>query len=290
MRFTKMHGTGNDYVYVDCVREPQLSQQLGPDPSALAVAISRPHVGIGADGLVLIASSDVADFSMRIFNADGSEAEMCGNASRCIGKYVYERGLTQKEELTLETKAGVRTVWLSVRGGSVNSVRVDMGEPRLHPNEIGVSLPGERVVQAPIEAAGRSWRMTCVSMGNPHAVVFVDHDPSTLDLETVGPAFERHPLFPQRINTEFVQVVGRDALRMRVWERGSGETQACGTGACAALVASSLSSLTDRRATVHLLGGDLDIEWNPYTDRVFLTGPAAFVFDGEWLGGTYGKS
>ena len=207
---------------------------------------------------------------------------MCGNASRCIGKYVYERGLTQKEEFTLETKAGVRTVWLSVRNGLVTSVRVDMGEPRLHPGEIGVSLPGERVVQAPIEAAGRSWRMTCVSMGNPHAVVFVDQDPATLDLETVGPAFERHPLFPQRVNAEFVQVMGRDALRMRVWERGAGETQACGTGACAVLVAASLSFLTDRRATVHLQGGDLDIEWNPYTDRVFLTGPAAFVFEGEW--------
>lgn len=282
MRFVKMHGTGNDYVYVDCVGAPRETQGIADDPSALAVAISRPHFGIGSDGLVLIEPSSVADFGMRIFNADGSEAEMCGNASRCIGKYVYERGLTQKQELTLETKGGVRTVWLSVHGDTVTSVRVDMGAPKLRPEEIGVSLPGERVVQAPIEAAGRAWRMTCVSMGNPHAVVFVDHDPATLDLETVGPAFERHPLFPQRANTEFVQVVGRDALRMRVWERGSGETQACGTGACAALVASSLSSLTDRRATVHLLGGDLDIEWNPYTDRVFLTGPASFVFEGEW--------
>jgi diaminopimelate epimerase len=282
MRFTKMHGIGNDYVYVDCVREPRAIAGIADDLPALAVAISRPHFGIGSDGLVLIGPSEVADFAMRIFNADGSEAEMCGNASRCIGKYVYERGLTQKQELTLETKAGVRTGWLSVRGDAVTSVRVDMGEPRLRPEEIGVLLPGERAVQAPIEAVGRSWRMTCVSMGNPHAVVFVDHDPATLDLETIGPAFERHPVFPQRTNTEFVQVAGRDALRMRVWERGSGETQACGTGACAALVASSLSSLTDRRATVHLLGGDLDIEWNPYTDRVFLTGPAAFVFDGEW--------
>ena len=285
MRFTKMHGIGNDYVYVDCLRASSEAQALFEDPSALAVAISRPHFGVGADGLVLIESSTAADFAMRIFNADGSEAEMCGNASRCIGKYVYERGLTQKQEFTLETKAGVRTVWLSVRDDVVTSVRVDMGEPGLRPEEIGVSLPGERAVQVPIEAAGRSWRMTCVSMGNPHAVVFVDHDPAALDLEIVGPAFERHALFPQRTNTEFVQVLGRDALRMRVWERGTGETQACGTGACAALVASSLSSLTDRRATVHLLGGDLDIEWNPYTECVFLTGPAAFVFDGEWLDG-----
>ncbi len=277
MRFTKMHGIGNDYVYVDTLREPI------ENPAELSVAISRPHLGVGSDGLVLLGPSLVADFSMRLFNADGSEAEMCGNASRCVGKYVYERGLTHKQEITLETKAGVRTLWLSVHDGTVVSVRVDMGQPRLDPAEIGVNLPGDRVVLAPIEAAGRSWRMTCVSMGNPHAVVFVEVDPATLDLATIGPAFEHHPLFPRRINTEFVQVLGRDALRMRVWERGSGETQACGTGACSVLVASSLCSLTDRRATVHLVGGDLDIEWDPYNGHVFMTGPAAFVFDGEWL-------
>jgi len=279
MRFIKMHGIGNDYVFVDCLGERP--ERIG-DPAALAVEISRPHFGVGSDGLVLIEPSQIADFSMRIFNADGSEAEMCGNASRCIGKYAYERGLTRRQEITLETKAGVRTLWLSARDGVVTSVRVDMGEPRLRPGEIGVDLPGERVLLAPIQAAGRTWQMTCVSVGNPHAVVFVEEDPAGLDLQTVGPAFENHPLFPQRTNAEFVQVLGRDALRMRVWERGSGETQACGTGACAALVASSLCSLTNRRATVHLAGGDLDVEWDPYSGHAFITGPAAFVYEGEW--------
>jgi diaminopimelate epimerase len=278
MRFIKMHGIGNDYVYVDCFRERI------ENPAALAVAVSRPHFGIGADGLVLIGPSAPADFSMRIFNADGSEGEMCGNAARCIGKYVYERGLAHKSELTLETKAGIRALWLSARDGTVYSVRVDMGEPKLRPEEIVVDLPGDRVILAPVEAAGRTWKMTCVSVGNPHAVVFVDHDPAALDLATVGPAFEHHPLFPNSVNTEFVQVLAADSLRMRVWERGSGETQACGTGACAALAAAALCSLTDRRATVHLLGGDLDIEWDPYNDHLFMTGPAAIVFEGEWLG------
>ena len=276
MRFIKMHGTGNDYVYVDLFRE-----RVG-DPASLAMAVSRPHVGIGADGLVLIGPSETADFSMRIFNADGSEGEMCGNASRCIGKYVYERGLTKKREITLETLAGTRTLWLSTGDGAVRNVRVDMGEPRLRPEEIGVNLPGERVLQAPLEAAGKMWNISCVSMGNPHCVVFVMGDPAALDLPEIGPAFERHPLFPNRTNTEFVQVLGRGALRVRVWERGSGETLACGTGACAALVAASLCSLTDRRATVHLRGGDLEVEWDLYSGRVFLTGPAAIVFEGEW--------
>jgi diaminopimelate epimerase len=278
-----MHGTGNDYVYVDCVRASRETEEAAQDPGALAMKISAPHFGVGADGLVLIEPSKTADFSMRIFNADGSEAEMCGTAARCIGKYAYERGLTQKQEITLETKAGVRTIWLSVRDGVVAGIRVYMGRPRLHPKEIGVNLPGEQVLQAPITAAGRDWRMTCVSMGNPHAVVFVDDDPAQLDLQSVAPAFENHPLFPQRTNTEFVRVLARDSLRMRVWERGVGETLSCGTAACAALVASALCSLTDRRVTAHLRGGDLDIEWNPYTDSVFLTGPAAFVFEGEWI-------
>jgi diaminopimelate epimerase len=279
MRFTKMHGIGNDYVYVDLFRE------RAENPAALAVAVSRPHTGIGADGLVLIGPSAGADFAMRIFNADGSEGDMCGNGARCIGKYVYERGLTRKTEITLETRGGVRTLWLSVDGDIVRSVRVDRGEPGLRPEQIGVDLPGELVVLAPIEAAGRAWKMTCVSMGNPHCVVFVEGDPAALDLPAIGPAFERHPLFPNRVNAEFVQVLGQDALRMRVWERGSGETQACGTGACAALVAASLCSLAGRRAIVHLVGGDLDIEWDPYNRHVFMTGPAAIVFEGEWFGG-----
>ncbi len=277
MHFIKMHGIGNDYVYVDLFRE-QIK-----DPSALSIAMSKPHTGIGADGLILIGPSERADFAMRIFNADGSEGEMCGNASRCVGKYVYERGLTKKQEITLETRGGVRTLWLSTREGVVRSVRVDMGAPKLKPEEIGVNLPGERIVLTPIEAAGRKWKMTCVSMGNPHCVVFVEQDPRKLDLPSIGPAFENHPLFLNRTNTEFVQVLGHDALRMRVWERGSGETQACGTGACASLTAAALCGLTGRRATVHLMGGDLDIEWDPYDDHVYMTGPATIVFEGDWL-------
>lgn len=278
MRFTKMQGIGNDYVYIDC-----LHSQVD-NPSALAVAMSRPHVGIGSDGLVLIGPSERADFSMRVFNADGSEAEMCGNASRCVGKYVYERGMTPKAELTLETKAGVRALWLTVDQGVVRSVRVDMGAPGFRPQEIGVEMQGEAVIDAPIEAAGRMWRMTCVSVGNPHCVIFVENDPALLDLPRIGPAFEHHALFPRRINVEFAQVISRAEIRMRVWERGSGETQACGTGACAVLTAAARIGLTEREATVRLPGGDLRIAWDEGTNHLFKTGPAAFVFDGVWLG------
>ena len=279
MHFIKMHGIGNDYVYIDCFRERVA------DPAALAVAVSRAHVGIGSDGLVLIGPSRCADLSMRVFNADGSEAEMCGNASRCVAKYAYERGLVPRTEMTLETRGGVRRLWLQADGGRVDAVRVDMGLPGFQPEAIGVRLPGNEVVRHIVEAAGQAWPLTCVSVGNPHAVTFVRDDPAALDLPTVGAAIETHPLFPHRINVEFVQVLAPDALRVRVWERGSGETQACGTGACAALAAAVRCGLAAWHATLHLPGGDLRIAWEQADGHLYMTGPAAIVFEGEWLGG-----
>ncbi len=276
MRFTKMHGIGNDYVYVNCFEE------VVKDPVSLAIAISKPHFGVGSDGLVLILPSDTADFEMRIFNADGSEAQMCGNASRCIGKYVYERGMTDKTDIMLRTLGGLRPLKLTVEGKKVSKVRVDMGTPELNPRLIPVNLPGEMVLDQRIQAAGHTYQITCVSMGNPHAVLFVD-DPDLVNLSAVGPTIENHPIFPERTNTEFVSIIRRDLLHMRVWERGSGETMACGTGACASLVAAVLRGRVDRRATVKLAGGDLLVEWSTEDNHVYQEGPAEFVFDGNWL-------
>ena len=275
MHFTKMQGIGNDYVYVNCFEETVR------DPEALAVRISRPHFGVGSDGLVLIEPSDVADFGMRIFNSDGSESEMCGNATRCIGKYVYERGLTDKTELTLMTRAGLKQLQLRARGGKVHSVRVDMGSPELDPRLVPVDLPGEIVLGHRLDVGGMLYAIHCVSMGNPHCVVFV-RDPDDVDLSTVGPLIENHRIFPNRTNVEFVTVRDRQHLRMRVWERGAGETLACGTGACAALVASVLTGKADREAEVRLNGGVLQIAWSPEDNHVYQEGPAEFVFDGEW--------
>ena len=275
MHFTKMQGIGNDYVYVNCFEETVR------DPEALAVRISRPHFGVGSDGLVLIEPSDVADFGMRIFNSDGSESEMCGNATRCIGKYVYERGLTDKTELTLMTRAGLKQLQLRARGGKVHSVRVDMGSPELDPRLVPVDLPGEIVLGHRLDVGGMLYAIHCVSMGNPHCVVFV-RDPDDVDLSTVGPLIENHRIFPNRTNVEFVTVRDRQHLRMRVWERGAGETLACGTGACAALVASVLTGKADREAEVRLNGGVLQIAWSPEDNHVYKEGPAEFVFDGEW--------
>ncbi|MDR3050698.1 MAG: diaminopimelate epimerase [Oscillospiraceae bacterium] len=276
MRFTKMHGIGNDFVFVDCTRDQPR------DPAALAQALCRPHFGVGADGLALLMPSRTADFAMRIYNADGSQAQMCGNAARCAGKYLYERGLTRKTRIELETPAGSRTLWLTLDGDTVTRVRVDMGAPALRPADIGVDVPGERAVDAPLRAAGQDWRITCVSMGNPHAVVFVPDDPAALDLAAIGPAFEHHALFPERTNAEFVRVLAPDTLLVRVWERGCGETLACGTGACAALVAAVLGGLASRQATVRLPGGELAIAWDADTDHVLMTGPAVTVFEGDW--------
>ena len=275
MHFTKMQGIGNDYVYVNCFEETVR------DPEALAVRISRPHFGVGSDGLVLIEPSDVADFGMRIFNSDGSESEMCGNATRCIGKYVYERGLTDKTELTLMTRAGLKQLQLRARGGKVHSVRVDMGSPELDPRRVPVDLPGEIVLGHRLDVGGMMYAIHCVSMGNPHCVIFV-RDPDDIDLPMVGPLIENHRIFPNRTNVEFVTMRDRQHLRMRVWERGAGETLACGTGACAALVASVLTGKADREAEVRLNGGVLQIAWSPEDNHVYKEGPAEFVFDGEW--------
>ena len=275
MKITKMQGLGNDYIYVYCT-EDQI-----PDPAALAVRISDRHFGVGSDGLVLILPCREADFRMRMFNADGSESEMCGNATRCIAKYIHDRGLSDKEEISLMTGAGIKILKLKVKDGITQSVRVDMGEPILEAAKIPVLLPEGGTTGAPVEARGRTFRMTCVSMGNPHAVTFVE-DADRFDVHGYGAALEIHPLFPRRTNVEFVTVKDREHLRMRVWERGSGETLACGTGACATLVAAVLNGLCERKAVLELNGGPLTVEWDPETNHVFQEGPAEFVFDAEY--------
>lgn len=275
LHFTKMHGISNDYIYVDGFRETVA------DPERAAVLLSDRHTGVGGDGLVLILPSEVADLRMRMFNADGSEGKMCGNATRCIGKYAYEHGLVKKERMTLETLSGIKELTLAVRAGEVERVTVDMGEAVLRPSEIPADFPGERAVDVPLTVDGTEYRVTCVSMGNPHAVLFVD-SVADLPLERLGPRFERHPAFPERVNTEFARVVGRNELEMRVWERGSGETMACGTGACATAVAAVLLGHCARNEeiTVHLRGGDLAIRWLA-NNHVEMSGPATEVFHGE---------
>lgn len=275
MKFTKMHGCGNDYVYVNIFEEKIA------DPSKLSIAVSDRHFGIGSDGLITIGPSEKADFRMRMYNVDGTEAEMCGNAIRCVAKYVYDRGMTDKTEISVETGAGIKYLQLTVEDGKVTMVRVDMGEPILKPDLIPVAADGEQVVNEPITVAGKEWRMTCVSMGNPHAVVFVD-DVEHLEIEKYGPEFENHPRFPRRTNTEFVKIISRTEASMRVWERGSAETWACGTGTCATVMACILNGLTENHVLVHLRGGDLTIDYDPGSNHVFMTGPATEVFTGEW--------
>ena len=271
--FVKMHGIGNDYVYVDC-----FTHAVG-DPAALARRLSPRRTGVGSDGLILICPSTVADCRMEMYNADGSRGEMCGNGIRCVGKYVAERGLSAANPLRVETDAGIKILHFEPRGGRVERITVDMGAPILDGPRIPVAAEG-RVVDAPLEIGGHSYRITCVSMGNPHCVLFLP-EVEDLDLPHLGPQFEHHPFFPRRVNTEFVRVDAPTALRMRVWERGSGETAACGTGACAALVAAVLTRRADRRATLRLNGGDLDIEWRAADDHVYMTGAAEEVFRGE---------
>lgn len=274
MKFTKMHGCGNDYVYVN------LFEEQIENPAKVSIAVSDRHFGIGSDGLITIGASEIADFRMRIYNADGSEAEMCGNGIRCVAKYVYDHKLTDKTEITVETDAGVKTLQLTVEDDKVTLVRVDMGEPILTPDEIPVVADGDRVVDEPIVVDDKEWRMTCVSMGNPHAVVFVD-DVAHFELEKYGPLFENHVRFPKRTNTEFVQIISRNEAIMRVWERGSAETWACGTGTCATVMACILNGLTDNDVLVHLRGGDLRIVYDEKSNHVFMTGPATEVFEGE---------
>lgn len=273
VRFTKMQGAGNDYVYINGFVEQV------KDPGALAKRISDRHFGIGSDGLVLILPSETCDFQMRMFNADGSEAEMCGNASRCVGKYVFDNKMTTKHSVTLETKAGVKTLKLFTKGEMVYLVEVDMGSPILNGLDIPVRLELDEVINYPLDINNKLFHVTCVSMGNPHAIIYVE-DVDTTDPATNGSIIENHPFFPKRTNVEFVEVVNRSLLKMRVWERGAGETIACGTGACATLVASVLNDVCERTATVRLLGGDLKIEWRE-NGHIYMTGPAVTVFTGE---------
>lgn len=283
MKFTKMHGCGNDYVYVDCTKE------VIPDIAATAVRVSDRHFGIGSDGLILIKSSEVADFEMDMYNADGSRGKMCGNGIRCVAKYVYDHGLTNKTEITVDTQAGIKTLQLTVCDGKVSKVRVDMGEPVLIPQEIPVkaSVLGladdrrEAIVAQPFTVANSSYDITCVSMGNPHCITFIDEDVRSFPLEAIGSLFEKHELFPEGVNTEFVNIIDKEHLRMRVWERGSGETLACGTGACAVAVASYLNGFTGRNVDIELMGGHLEIVYDEATNHVFMTGPATEVFSGE---------
>ena len=276
MKFTKMQGIGNDYIYVNCFEE------VVSDPERLSIVMSKPHFGVGSDGLILIEPSDTADFGMRIFNSDGSEAGMCGNGIRCVGKYVYERGMTDKTELTIDTKGGLKIIHLEVENGKVSRVKVDMGTPELNPRLIPVDLPGEMVLRHRLQIMGQTYFITCVNMGNPHAVMFV-RDPEVVDLPTIGPMIEHHPLFPRRTNVEFVRVIDRGILQMRVWERGAGETLACGTGASASLVAAVLAGRADRTVQMKLSGGNLQLHWSAEDNHVYQSGPAAFVFDGDWL-------
>lgn len=275
IRFTKMHGISNDYIYINCMNgQPECPQHL-------SVEMSDRHTGVGGDGIILICPSEIADFKMRIFNADGSEAKMCGNGSRCVGKYVYDYGLTDKTQITLETLSGIKVLSLHLRDGKVDTVTVDMGEPVLIPCEIPVRHDGDSMIDHKVISAGKEYRLTAVSMGNPHGVIF-GADPDSLPLEAIGPGLECHDMWQDRANIEFASVLSPSEIKMRVWERGSGETMACGTGACATAVAAVLNGLTGRRVTVHLRGGDLTIEWRPDDNHVYMTGSATTVFEGTY--------
>lgn len=276
MEFTKMHGCGNDYVYINCFKENI------DNPSELSIKMSNRHFGIGSDGLVLILPSEKADFRMRMFNSDGSEAEMCGNAIRCVGKYVYDRGMIGQTNIDIETLAGIKNLTLFLENNEVTLVTVDMGEPILDPKLIPVNSPKKPVIKEPLMILNEKYEFTCVSMGNPHAITQVDNV-KQFPLEKMGPIVEVDEMFPKKTNVEFVEVLDRQHLNMRVWERGAGETLACGTGACATLVACVLNNLSDRKATLHLLGGDLIIEWRESDNHVMMTGPAQMVFEGQWL-------
>ena len=273
MKFTKMHGCGNDYIYIDCTHE------MPEDPARLAVRLSDHHFGVGGDGVILICPSEEADFRMAMYNADGSEGKMCGNGIRCVAKYVYDKGLTDKTHLTIETLSGVKTLDLTVEEGEVTAVRVDMGMPNCAAAAIPVRGMGDFVVDREVSVAGLPWVITCVSMGNPHCVVWVE-DVDAIPLEELGPRFETHPMFPERVNTEFVQVIDDSNIRMRVWERGSGETLACGTGACASVAAAWMCEYTQAKVTVLLRGGVLEVEVAD-DGHIYMTGPAATVFEGE---------
>ena len=274
IKFTKMHGLGNDYVYIDAIN------QKIENESSLAKFVSNRHFGIGSDGLILICKSEVADFKMRMFNSDGSEAEMCGNGIRCVGKFVYDKDLTNKTTVKIETLAGIKTLILNTKDGKVGTARVDMGEPILEAEKIPVISTEKPVKNLELEAENKKFKFTCVSMGNPHAITIVENT-KEFDVEKYGKVLEVDKAFPKKANIEFAQIVDRQNINMRVWERGAGETLACGTGACATAVACNLNGLTDRKVNIELLGGTLNIEWNETDNHVYMTGPAVTVFDGE---------
>lgn len=275
MKFTKMHGCGNDYVYINGFTEKIT------DKPAFVRAVSDRHFGVGSDGAIFINPSKEADFEMEMYNADGSRSEMCGNGIRCVAKYVYDNGLTNQEQIRIISAGKIKYLELNIDNGKVSTVRVNMGEPILKAKEVPVISKLEQSVDEPIMVAGKEYHMTCVSMGNPHAVVFME-DVAALDMEAVGPFFEHHEVFPNRTNTEFVKVVDRTHVDMRVWERGTGETLACGTGCCATAVACILNGLTENKVTVNVLGGKIDVEWDRENNLVYMTGPAETVFDGEY--------
>ena len=273
MKFTKMHGLGNDYLYVYSTEEPK-------NPEELSIKLSERHFGAGSDGMIWILPSKTADFKMRIFNADGSEAMMCGNGIRCVAKYVYDYGLTDKEELDICSMGAIKHILLNVQAGKVATVQVDMGEPIIKGEFIPTASTLDKVVDYPIDVMGEEYRITCVSMGNPHAIIYIN-DTEKLDIDRIGPRIENHAFFPNRTNTEFVQNIDRKHIRMRVWERGTGETLACGTGCCALTVAGVLNGLTDREVDIDVLGGRIHVRWDETDNHVYMTGPAVTVFDGE---------
>ena len=274
MEFTKMQGCGNDYVYVNGF------ENKIDNPNKLSEIVSDRHFGIGSDGLIVINPSEKADFKMSMYNADGSEGKMCGNGIRCVAKYVYDNKMTDKTTITVETLSGIKTLELNVKNDKVETVKVNMGTPILLPKDVPVVSEKDKVVDDPIVIDDKEYRITCVSMGNPHAITFIENT-DDLEIETIGPKFENNPIFPDRVNTEFIQVLDRNTVKMRVWERGSGETFACGTGACATVVACVLNGLTDDKVTVKLLGGDLFIEYNREENTVYMTGPAKVSFTGK---------
>ena len=278
LQFTKMHGLGNDYVYMDAIN------QKIENRSELAKFVSNRHFGIGSDGLILICPSEKADFRMQMFNQDGSEAEMCGNGIRCVGKFVYDKGLTNKETITVETLAGIKTLVMTAKNGKIETARVDMGEPILEPEKIPVISKENPVKNLKLNEVDKEFNFTCVSMGNPHAVTFIKEDVNKFDICKYGAKLEVNEAFPKKANIEFINVIDDKTLKMRVWERGAGETLACGTGACASTVAAILNGYTSREVTVHLLGGDLKIKWDENDNHVYMTGPATTVFEGkiEW--------
>lgn len=280
MKFKKMHGCGNDYIYVNGMEE-KIEPEKKP---GLVRRMSERHFGVGADGVIFINASDEADFEMEMWNADGTRGEMCGNGIRCVAKYVYDKGLTDKTELSIVSGGQIKYLELQVRDGKMLTARVNMGKPVFDPEKIPVIMPeGEKsAVDAPIMVNGEEYHMTCVSMGNPHTVIFMN-DVSGLEIEKLGPCFENHERFPRRVNTEFVKVLDRNHVEMRVWERGSGETLACGTGSCATVAACVLNGLTDNAVTVKLLGGELLIEWDKESDLIYMTGPASTVYEGEYM-------